>query len=237
MPVAALLDHAVMQPLMIIYDAIFRELVSLLPDVGLALIAFGVVINLLLAPIYFQMERSGRHAASANAPMAAEVARIKAHYRGRERYFYIRTIHRHYGHRPISAVLGSRDLFLQVLVFATVYRYLSGLPLLDGAEFFGIADLGKPDSLLFGLNVLPFFMTLANVLSAVVYVDDKGKRRQAFGMAALFLVLLYSSPSGLVLYWTSNNVFSLARNLAARELRNKLPPALLLRLSQFGGQS
>ncbi|MDR2632087.1 MAG: hypothetical protein LBC51_00485 [Treponema sp.] len=32
-------------------------------------------------------------------------------------------------------------------------------------------------------------------------------------MAAIFLVLLYNSPSGLVLYWTLNNVFSLFKNI------------------------
>jgi hypothetical protein len=32
-------------------------------------------------------------------------------------------------------------------------------------------------------------------------------------MAAVFLVLLYNSPSALVLYWTMNNLFSLAKNI------------------------
>jgi membrane protein insertase Oxa1/YidC/SpoIIIJ len=34
-------------------------------------------------------------------------------------------------------------------------------------------------------------------------------------MALIFLVLLYNSPSGLVLYWTCNNIFSLGKNLAS----------------------
>ncbi|GHT78942.1 membrane protein [Spirochaetia bacterium] len=32
-------------------------------------------------------------------------------------------------------------------------------------------------------------------------------------MALIFLALLYNSPAGLVLYWTANNVFSLAKNI------------------------
>ncbi|MDR0526493.1 MAG: hypothetical protein LBG79_01535, partial [Spirochaetaceae bacterium] len=32
------------------------------------------------------------------------------------------------------------------------------------------------------------------------------------GMALVFLVLIYNSPAGLVLYWTLNNIFSLAKN-------------------------
>ncbi len=35
-------------------------------------------------------------------------------------------------------------------------------------------------------------------------------------LATIFLVLLYESASGLVLYWTVNNLFSLARSMAGR---------------------
>jgi hypothetical protein len=35
-------------------------------------------------------------------------------------------------------------------------------------------------------------------------------------MSLVFLVLLYNSPAGLVLYWTMNNIFSLAKNILQR---------------------
>jgi hypothetical protein len=41
-------------------------------------------------------------------------------------------------------------------------------------------------------------------------------------MALVFLVLLYASPSGLVIYWTMNNVFSLLKNVYYRiKLKHK----------------
>jgi hypothetical protein len=48
-----------------------------------------------------------------------------------------------------------------------------------------------------------------------VYVKGFALREkvQLYGMAGLFLVLLYSSPAALTLYWTLNNVFSLAKNI------------------------
>jgi hypothetical protein len=44
---------------------------------------------------------------------------------------------------------------------------------------------------------------------------------QLYGMALIFLVLLYNSPAGLVLYWTMNNIFTLIKNclLKARNLK------------------
>ena len=51
-------------------------------------------------------------------------------------------------------------------------------------------------------------------------------------MALFFLVFLYTSPSGLVFYWTLNNVFSLGKTIYYK-LKN---PQLVLRIviSLFG---
>ena len=100
-------------------------------------------------------------------------------------------------------------------MFATVFQFLSGSQLLDGHAFGQISDLGQPDGLLGGLHLLPLLMTAINVLSVTYYVKDKGQRGQGIALALVFLVLLYASPSGLVLYWTINNLWSLVRNMAA----------------------
>ncbi|MDR0447063.1 MAG: hypothetical protein LBH07_00170 [Treponema sp.] len=42
---------------------------------------------------------------------------------------------------------------------------------------------------------------------------SKKDQIQLYGLPVLFLFLLYNSPSGLVIYWTGNNVFSLVKNL------------------------
>jgi membrane protein insertase Oxa1/YidC/SpoIIIJ len=179
------------------------------------------------------MEHAGRDGARSRSSMLAEIARIKKHYRGRERYFYIRTIHRQFGHSPLSIVFSSAELYLQILIFATVYRFIRGHESLSGSAFLFLADLSEPDGLLFGVNVLPIMMTLLNLFSALMYSQDKVKRRNAFLLAGLFLALLYTSPSGLVLYWTSNNAFSLIRNFVERKLVPALPAGLTRSLAGF----
>ena len=64
------------------------------------------------------------------------------------------------------------------------------------------------------LNVLPFLMTLLNITSTLLYTKGFSLKEKIplFGMAALFLALLYNASSGLVLYWTMNNLFSCAKN-------------------------
>lgn len=209
----AVLDILFLQPLMAIYGAVY----SLLPGslgVGGRLIAFGILLNLFLIPAYRQMERRSRGFRELKQRVAREVARMKRHFSGRERYFYIRAVYRQHRYKPVAELLGSADLALQIIMFATVYRFISGLPELHGASFGPIADLGAPDTLLGGIHLLPLLMTAINIGATFAYSPERGRRLQGCALAVLFLVLLYNSPAGLVLYWTANNLFSLARNLA-----------------------
>lgn len=236
MPVVELLDNVFLRPLMLICEGLFLWLLSLVKSPGAALILLGISVNLLLLPLYYQMEKSGRRERTRRDAMEREVARIKGAFKGRERYFYIRTIHRHYQYQPLKSLFTASDLFLQMVVFSTAYRYLKDLPLLEGVSFLGISDLSQPDGLLSGVHLLPLLMTLANVASVLYYVDDKGKRRQGFFLALLFLALLYSSPSGLVLYWTSSNVFSWLRNWIGRKIHRLVPSSLREGLSRLSLQ-
>lgn len=231
----ALLDAMLLQPLMQIYAGILQALPASM-NMGARLILFSVIVNLVLTPVYLQMENHSRRLNEVKEKVAREVARMRRHFRGRERYFYVRAVHRQYRYHPIAALLGSSDLFVQVLVFATVYRYLSGLEALQGQAFGPIADLSRPDGLLGGINLLPFVMTAINAASVFAYVDDRKKRIQALALAALFLVLLYASPSGLVLYWTSNNLFSWVRNVVTRRALLRLPAKLARSLTTLAEQ-
>lgn len=203
-----------LEPLMLIYSFVYRLPENwMAPDAGEQLILFSLLLNLLLTPLYRQMEQRSAATRAIRQRVASEIARMKRHFRGRERYFYIRAVYRNYRYQPISALFGSAELLVQVVVFVTVYRYLSGFDAIIGQAFGPIADLSRPDGLLGGINLLPLLMTAINAASVYYYVEDRGKRLQAWALGGLFLVLLYRSPAALVLYWTANNLFSLVRNL------------------------
>jgi len=75
---------------------------------------------------------------------------------------------------------------------------------------------------------MPILMTVINIASALIYTKNLARRDkiQLYAMAALFLVLLYDAASGLVLYWTCNNIFSLGKNIVydvIRKVRGRLP--------------
>ena len=66
-------------------------------------------------------------------------------------------------------------------------------------------------------------MTFLNLASGFVY--SKGKEAKdkitIVVIALLFLVILYNSPSSLLIYWTFNNLFSLIKNLVLIKLEAK----------------
>jgi membrane protein insertase Oxa1/YidC/SpoIIIJ len=213
------LYHLFVGPLMLIYSFVYHLPEGWLGvEPGAQLIVFAVLLNLALMPLYAQMEQRSAATRAVRQQVASEVARMKRHFRGRERYFYIRAVYRNYRYHPISELLGSADLLVQILVFVTVFHFLSGLDAVAGQAYGPIADLSRPDGLLGGVNLLPLLMTAINAGSAYYYVDDRNKRLQAWALAAVFLVLLYRSPAALVLYWTTNNLFSLVRNVLSRRL-------------------
>jgi membrane protein insertase Oxa1/YidC/SpoIIIJ len=222
---SALLHGVFIEPLMRIYGLLFAALPSAL-GVGGQIILFGILLNLLLMPLYAQMEQRSRGTRALRAKVAAEEDRMRRHFKGRERYFYIRAVHRQFQYRPLAQVLASADLFVQVIVFFTVFHFLSDLEILKGAAFGPLRDLSQPDRLLGGVNFMPFLMTAINVGAVFAYSQERSRRVQALLLAGLFLVLLYNSPSGLVLYWTTNNLFSLARNLLARRASRSEPGRL-----------
>src|SRR5690606_39467197 len=92
-----------------------------------------------------------------------------------------------------------------------------------GVAFGSIPTLSEPDGLLWGFNLLPLLMTAANAASAFLRSNDRRQRLQAAVLAALFLALLYSSPSALLVYWTTNNFVSLIRNLGRHTGRHVWP--------------
>src|SRR6218665_750182 len=122
----SLLDVLFLQPLMVIYEAVFN-FPGFLP-VAWKIIAFSIVLNIVLTPVYRGMDLNARAGRERRSKVEADVARMKRHFRGRERYFYIRAVHRQYAYHPIQALLSSSELFVQILVFSTVYHFLSALP-------------------------------------------------------------------------------------------------------------
>ena len=85
--------------------------------------------------------------------------------------------------------------------------------LLDGKGFVFIDNLARPDGLFGPINILPFIMSAITLVDAKLrYKEDRKSQLRFLFIAVVLLVLVYSMPAGLVLYWTGSNIFSLISN-------------------------
>ncbi|MDR2784212.1 MAG: membrane protein insertase YidC [Treponema sp.] len=204
---------------------------KILDNPGLAVVAVSVCVNTLLLPIYTVADRWQHEERLMQKRMKRKLDDIRAVFKGDERQMIINTYYRQMRYSPFSALRSSAGLLLQIPFFLAAYWFLSHTPGLAEKSFYFLRNLGEADHLIvingFSINIMPLLMTVINLLSATVYAKDMGTREKAqlYGMAIIFLALLYNSPSGLVLYWTCNNVFSLGKNLASATLKR---PSLAL---------
>lgn len=207
-----LLNH-ILAPFDYLIEHLFLLGYRLTNNYGLAIILLSLAVSLLLLPIFVLIERSKKRDDAVKRKMKPLLDEIKRCYRGQERYYYIRTVHRQHNYNSFRSLVPILTLLLQIPFFIAAYRFLENYEPLTGQGFLFIDDLSRPDSLLGQVHFLPVFMTLVNLVTAYFYTryGDKSERRQMVVVAGVFLVLLYNFPSGLVLYWTMNNVFSFFR--------------------------
>lgn len=221
LPVLGFLYSLTVEPIEYILETAFcyfRAFFSGRASIPMAITAVSLLVNLLTLPIYNAADARQLEERELQKKMGRGVAHIKAAFSGDERFLMLSEYYRQNHYSPLYALRGSLSILIQIPFFMAAYNFLSGCQALAGVSLGPIQNLLEPDSLVdigkFHLNLLPVLMTTINLLSGAIYTKSAPVREkvQVYGLALLFLVLLYGSPSGLVFYWTLNNIFSLAKN-------------------------
>jgi YidC/Oxa1 family membrane protein insertase len=209
-------------PLVQIVEISFVIVYRVFQNKALAIFGVSAVVTACTMPLYFIAEKWQKVERKIQEELKIKVKKIKSVFKGDEQYMVLSSYYRQNHYHPIYALRSSLGVLIQIPFFIAAYAYLSNLEFLKGSSFFFIRDLSAPDRLFslggFYLNLLPAAMTIINCVSGAIYTKGLSGREkiQVYGMALVFLVLLYNSPSGMVLYWTMNNIFSLVRNILAK---------------------
>ncbi len=218
-----------LSPLESFLEYIFLFLYQFSHNYGYAIVLLSVFISLLLLPVYMLAERLQKKELLQRQSMQAKLDEIKQSFQGQERFMMIQSLYRLHKYHPVLGLRSIGSLLIQIPFFFAAYHMLRNFTALEGVSFLFIEDLSKADALFpFGryrINMLPFVMTAINIMAANVYTRrvDPNSLMSTWNMALVFFVLLYAMPSGLVLYWTCNNVFTLLKNiiLSLRLQKNK----------------
>jgi membrane protein insertase Oxa1/YidC/SpoIIIJ len=216
---SGILYSIIIFPITQILEFVFTFSQKIFKNPGISILCISAAITVLCLPLYAVAEKWQEYERNLQKKFKPKIDKIKAVFFGDERYMILTAYYRQNHYHPIYAMRSSFGLLIQIPFFIAAYTYLSNLSVLHGASFLFFNNLGSPDGLLclenFTFNLLPVLMTAINCAAGAIYT--KGfpvkEKLQLYGMAAIFLVLLYGSPSGLVLYWTMNNIFSLLKNI------------------------
>ena len=237
MSFGSILGTLLIGPLKLVFEFIFQFGMLLTNHPGLSIIFLSLAMNVLVLPLYRRADAMQEQSRDVENKLRDGVAHIKKTFSGDERMMILQAYYRQNNYKPTDVLNGSVSLLLEIPFFMAAYQFLSHLEPLNGVSFGPIADLGAPDGLLtiagFTINLLPVIMTVINVVSSAIYLKGFPLKTkiQLYGMAAFFLVFLWTSPAGLVFYWTLNNVFSLVKNIFYKIKNPKLVLNVLMLLS------
>ena len=238
MSFGTILYQILIGPLELFFEVLYTIAYRFIGNYGLTIIVLSIMMNFLVLPLYKRADEMQERERDTEARLHQGISHIKKTFKGDEKMMMLQVYYRQNDYRPLDIIKGSISLFLEIPFFIAAYNFLSGLSCLQGVSFGPIVDLGMPDSMIaiggIHINVLPILMTATNLVSCIIFTKGSTIKTkvQLYGMALFFFIFLYSSPAGLVFYWTLNNVFSLIKTIFYK-LKN--PKKVLSIMASFVG--
>jgi len=123
-----------------------------------------------------------------------------------------------YKKNKVNPVGGCLPVLIQMPVFIALYNVLNTSIELRKAPFaLWIQDLSAPDKVAsiagFPINVLPLVMAATMFWQQKLTPTDPRQAAMAYMMPAVMTIFFYTLPSGLVFYWTVNNLMSIGQQI------------------------
>ena len=115
-----------------------------------------------------------------------------------------------YREEKVNPMGGCFPIVIQIPVFISLYWVLLSSVEMRNAPWIGwIQDLSTPDPFF----ILPFLMMLSSLLQTALNPapPDPMQAKMMWLMPLMFSVMFFFFPAGLVLYWLTNNVLSIAQ--------------------------
>ena len=216
-----ILVNAILSPLELIFEAIFTLAYNLTHSEGLAILILSLVVSTLVLPLYKRAEKIEAEQRAKEKELSRWTNHIKKKFKGDLKYMTLDAYYREKHYSPIYQLRSSISILLQIPFFAAAYDLLGirAAGRFSGTEFLVLNNLGTPDGLIvfnnLSINLLPILMTIINLIATYIYTKDTPLKNVIRSMAlpVVFLILLYNSPSALLMYWTMNNIYSLVKTI------------------------
>jgi YidC/Oxa1 family membrane protein insertase len=215
------------KPISRLFNWIFRQFHQVIPNWGLCLIIFSVLIKIILYPLTHKSFESSTKLQK----VQPQVTAIREKYKSDPQKMN-QEMQRIYRENGVSPLGGCLPMLLQMPIFFALYPVIRYSIDLRQAGFLWLRDLSEPDPYL----ILPILMAVFMFLQQRMMrpspsaLKDMSEQQQAqmqsqkmmmYLMPALMFFLFKSFPGGLVLYWTVFNIMSmLQQHMIKRKFSN-----------------
>ena len=211
------------RPFSILILRAFKAIHKLIPNYGVVIILFSILIKILLYPL----TRKSYTSMKKMQVLQPKLAQLKEKYKNDPQKLSQETmkLYKQYGVNPMGGCL---PMLLQMPVFIGLFIVFRSTIQLRGAKFVAwIKDLSLPDTVahlpfklpFYGdcVNILPLIMGLAMFLQQRTTVRDPRQAAMSYIMPIFFVLIFNNFPSGLILYWTLFNIFSTLQQVFMKE--------------------
>jgi YidC/Oxa1 family membrane protein insertase len=188
---------------------------SIIPNWGWTIIILTTIVKLVLWPFTNAQVRSSKKMAAIQQP----IKEIKEKFKNNPQKLQSETL-KLFKANKINPAAGCLPIFLQIPIFFGLYYMLRTASHLRFAHFLWIKDLSLPDTVArighFPVNILPVIMGITMIwqmhMSPMPATDNSQKFMFRL-LPVVFLLFCYNLPSGLVLYWTVQNLLTIVQQL------------------------
>lgn len=203
------------RPFSIIILVSFKFIHKFISNYGMVIILFSILIKLILYPLthksYISMKKMQL--------IQPKMTELREKYKNDSQQLnkHMMGLYKEYGVNPMGGCL---PMLLQMPLLIGLFIVFRSTIDLRGADFvWWITDLSKPDTIftlpfslpLYGQNVglLPVIMGITMFLQQKSTTQDPRQKMMAYFMPFFFVFLFNSFPSGLNLYYTLFNVWTI----------------------------
>ena len=188
---------------------------SLIPNYGIAIILLTILVRLIFWPLTHKSTVGMKKMQELQPKMKEIQAKFKDNPQRLQQETW--ALYRSEKVNPMSSCL---PMLVQIPVFIALFNVLRSAVELRYAPFLWIGDLSEPEGLLAaylpfgGLNILPILMAVSTALQSAFTPSTGDKNQQKMMMVimpVMMLVMFYSFPSALSLYWFLSNLFSIVQ--------------------------
>ncbi|MEJ5172537.1 MAG: membrane protein insertase YidC, partial [Hydrogenothermaceae bacterium] len=185
-----------------------------IPNWGVAIIILTVLIRI----IFFPLNHKSLKAMKKMADLAPEMEKLKKKYAKDPQKLQeeMMKLYAQAGANPLSGCL---PILVQIPVFIALYNVLMVTVELKGAPFIlWIKDLSDKDP----YYILPILMGLSMIAQQFITPStDKNQQIIMYVTAVVFTFMFLTFPSGLVLYWLTNNILGLIQSFIVNKTMKK----------------